>query len=678
MSNIIKKLILNTRKMLVGSRLERRILIALTSMIVIVSIVPINNLSNKIEKEFKITIHNGLMVDTKINSERLINKLRAKEILLNEISEHFEFNGELSDTAYNKKYLEFMSKKNNETLFIGHSDGSYEVGTNGEAPDDFDVTTRDWYTEALKSDKTIHTSLYDDAITGEKMFTIAQHIGNGDVIGIDILLEDIVSVIRNDIAEYSGYFIINDSAGNIIYKSENTDNDEAIEVTKLKDDESIMDYLSTNEKNDYIGLEGKVGNVYLDGREHLLYTYEIYNNWDVSFISHLDEVSAKSKEIVNHVILVYFVILLLVYTALKVMLRLLVKPIICMSESTEIMRNKDYTKVIDISSKDEVGLLGKSLNNLRVDVASLISGSSEVVEDVFNSSQRMGSLLADINTSSDDVENASREISYAIQNQTKEVVDISNFADLLRDGMQDINDSVEISKMSIDKNKEYSLIVNNTLDEVLEQTGINTEILSSINSRFTSLQDSASKIMSISNVIKEISENTKLLALNASIEASRVGEAGRGFEVVAKEVGGLAESSAQSNHSIQKLLSDVVSTIGLIGDEIIELVKYTDMQNMSILDTKNNYDVMNNAIDILSGNIVTISEKTVVVNNEANDIVEKLNSLSALSEEISAVIENVHTTIENQSLKTREIEGISRNQVAICDKLDSMVQEYNV
>lgn len=149
--------------------------------------------------------------------------------------------------------------------------------------------------------------------------------------------------------------------------------------------------------------------------------------------------------------------------------------------------------------------------------------------------------------------------------------------------------------------------------------------------------------------IKAIAEQTNLLALNASIEAARAGEAGRGFSVVASEIGNLAKVSNNTVQEIFEIIERIDSATNTTLDKVSHGKEAVDLGNTYIVDVKNDFISLEKTAEEIIESIAVEDEMIATVSSSFDDIKEQLENISAVSEEHAASTEEVLATIEIQS-----------------------------
>lgn len=259
-----------------------------------------------------------------------------------------------------------------------------------------------------------------------------------------------------------------------------------------------------------------------------------------------------------------------------------------LSEASSVMLS---TSLYESSATEELSATSENLMQMSIAMSDKSSGSQNNLEELRESSMSIQERM-------DEVENMSKQL--------LEVSSASQSA---------LNELVKISDM-----------VTKSTSETMEVTG--------------NLMNEAGEISNTINIIDEIAESTNLLALNASIEAARAGEAGRGFTVVAQEVGKLAGNTKESLDTVSEMVTKIQSRAERVSSHMTESTKQLAEQNKALTDTVSK---IKNMITLLTESIHTLNSLS-SLQKQQDTIIDKTVSLN---EELTAGINDENREFGN-------------------------------
>ena len=236
----------------------------------------------------------------------------------------------------------------------------------------------------------------------------------------------------------------------------------------------------------------------------------------------------------------------------------------------------DLTKVLDINSGDELEVIGNNLNKL-------LQKTAGTIREVKSGTNNIGTKMENINGHVTDSVSRVSSISDTVQSMVASCEEISaslgtagGQVDFVYNDIQNILGIVTRNTDHLRGINESSVELNNSAKDSSRKIVESAEVMSRNLQHEKEKADAVLQIKELSDAILSISQQTNLLALNASIEAARAGEAGRGFSVVASEIGTLAGSTNEAANEIQKMSNDVVDAIqGLnnLADQMLLLLR---------------------------------------------------------------------------------------------------------
>ncbi|MEG0806093.1 MAG: methyl-accepting chemotaxis protein [Lachnospiraceae bacterium] len=196
---------------------------------------------------------------------------------------------------------------------------------------------------------------------------------------------------------------------------------------------------------------------------------------------------------------------------------------------------------------------------------------------------------------------------------------------------------------------------NAVMQEMKEQSEYIGETNKTVMESMHNLQKKTQEVDSIASMIFEISSQTNLLSLNASIESARAGEAGRGFAVVAEEIRLLASQTRKLTEDISTLIMDLNTNANGATENVEKSINAATKQNELILSATDNFEGMRKDILHLTENIDLVDQKVSSLAESNDSIVENITQLSASSEEVTASSQSAAEISKENSRSTEQV-----------------------
>ena len=361
-------------------------------------------------------------------------------------------------------------------------------------------------------------------------------------------------------------------------------------------------------------------------------------------------------------------VLTVVYLIILIWLaRIIRKPLAKTAADIENIANGNISNEISGSSKiAETDKLITASRILKEKLNDIVSG---VNEHVLNLQQDTASLKerADFcNDGSKQISQAMEELSVTAVTLAENVQDVNAKSLEMGNAITDIDGDVQVlsdNSNHMDKANEDAA---KSIETVLDSSNRSSAIAEKITNQIEETNQAISSINEAVDLIMDITGQTSLLSLNASIEAARAGQAGRGFAVVADEIKKLSEQSAQGADAIKQVADNIFEksneSVALVN-EVRELIG-KEQEDISV--TKESFEILSKTINDNLVAVSRISEKTKQLDTIKQAIIGNINDLSAISEEnaasnqeVSANITNIAESIDEMNTATGHVRQIS-------------------
>lgn len=362
-----------------------------------------------------------------------------------------------------------------------------------------------------------------------------------------------------------------------------------------------------------------------------------------------------------------------------IMGRRLMRPLVKVSTIIEDVANGNIEADFSVvkESNDEIGLIIEKMKELTQSLGSIVG-------KIRNSSDTMSSNSYELNDTSSQTLAANNEISKAVEDvaegSTGMAASISKINENLLEmsnETKDINASVDEIKNQTVAVQDSSKIMNDKIKSMQDSSHKMDEGISAISKRIETVNTTVDKVSNIVSVIEEISSETNLLSLNASIEAARAGDAGKGFAVVAQEIRVLSDNTNTELENIKQIISSLVEECRYCVQASGTIVEDNAKQKEEIKAVLDEFGSLDEQIQKTAEKADEIEELVTAMIELNDDITKSSNSLTDVSAANAAATEEMNANIEELNAMMNGVSEMAGNMNDESDGLKEALSFFN-
>lgn len=343
--------------------------------------------------------------------------------------------------------------------------------------------------------------------------------------------------------------------------------------------------------------------------------------------------------------------------------RRLMRPLVKVSTIIEEIANGDINADFGMvkETNDEIGLIIEKMKELTQSLGNIVG-------KIRNSSDTMSANSYELNDTSSQTLAANNEISKAVEDvaegSTGMAASISKINENLLEmsnETKDINESVNEIRNQTVAVQDSSKIMNDKIKSMQNSSQKMDDGISAISKRIETVNTTVDKVSNIVSVIEEISSETNLLSLNASIEAARAGDAGKGFAVVAQEIRVLSDNTNTELENIKQIISSLVEECRYCVQASGTIVEDNAKQKEEIKAVLDEFSALDEQIQKTAEKADKIEELVTAMIELNDDITKSSNSLTDVSAANAAATEEMNANIEELNAMMNGVSEMAGN-----------------
>ncbi|MFP3727729.1 methyl-accepting chemotaxis protein [Priestia filamentosa] len=380
---------------------------------------------------------------------------------------------------------------------------------------------------------------------------------------------------------------------------------------------------------------------------------------------------------VSQVFVITLIIGMIISTAIFVLFsKVITRRIKRVSKALNEAKNGGLTTRIEDHTKDEVGQLVQDYSAMRDNLKKTMEGITLNSVHVAAASEQLTASAEENTVATEHISNDMQEVAKGIDQQAESSKMNLKAMDSIKGSIEQIEEVVQRVEIATKESGQSVRDGGQQVQETLEQMNVIQGKIHQTEKVAISLVEKTNEIERILELISSITEQTNLLSLNASIEASHAGQFGKGFAVVAEEIRKLAEQSMEATQEINTFVADIQNSTHKLGSSMKEGKEAVETGSDLMKETNQSFNTIAHKIENIISLSQEVAECTQDIEFKTKDMSSVIHSNASIIMDTNERVQNVNASTQQQSASMGEIASSANDLSHIAEELREKVSIF--
>lgn len=561
----------------------------------------------------------------------------------------------------------FVVSNNKDIFYYGGSgyDSTYDIFTEPNYSEFVSSNESSSKTIPYISGHSFTKQISNKVITAFYKMRVSTNLASIGNLVVNLKEDYIYSLIKDMKVNYDTKIIIIDKNNNVVMDPLDRNSDGK---------KYTIDIAENTEDNDNNWFDKEINN------ENNLVTFYKFTNtdWILVGITPINNMTRAASAIRLQILVVGIISMALIFFFSTFITRDITNGINELIRGMDKVKGGILTGVSLPGRKDEVGLLGnrflemlESFRDSINDIKSMSGITSKAADEISSNAMKNYEEFESMRVKISDIYTKSK-------NQNNDICSINELTTELSNKIEAIINYFRNIDSSISDTKQLTYHGKKNLDLLKVKSDKVADITVNVLSTSEALKSEFKEIRKITDAVNAIAKQTDLLALNAEIEAARLGEQGKGFSVIAKSVKELSGSTSSSTKYIDSIINKLDDKINELNNEVHKSEEYMMEQIESVVDSTNSFDSISSEMEFLVCQILSVKDEVTAIDITREKINETMSMLNISSNENLLISDEIAASAEEKIHLNEELVELSSSLKELAIKVEGKVQKFEL